>query len=98
MAVLDLDSGLHLTGAMEFPTGRHTESTKQNRPKVVGHRDIRATLILAAVMFPALLAVIHAQTGLVAGLGALMAYEPATILISGSLLLAVGGALRRYDF
>ena len=98
MAVLDLDSGLHQTGTMEFPTGRHPESTKQNRPKVVSRREIRATLILAAVMFPALVAVLHAQAGLVAGLGALMAYEPAAILISGSLLLAVGGALRRYDF
>jgi hypothetical protein len=35
------------------------------------------------------------QTGLATGLASLLAYEPTMILLSGSLLLALGGALRR---
>jgi hypothetical protein len=82
---------------MRYLIDHRPSSTKTVETKVVTRREITAFVVLLAGLAGAALAS-HAQIGLADSLAALVRYEPTTILLSGSLLLALGGALRRYDF
>ena len=59
--------------------------------------DIKGLIILIVGAAAAVSAMAYAHGGIAAGLGAIVSYEPTTILLSGSLLIGLGGALRRFQ-
>jgi hypothetical protein len=70
---------------------------EMGRAFVAGDRQMKALFVLLVASAGAA-ATVYSQSDLLTGLVGVMSKEPIAILLSGSLLLGLGGALRRCDF
>ena len=61
------------------------------------NREMKALLILIVTSLGAAALGFYASPELATGVGAVVSNEPTAILLSGSLLLGLGGALRRFS-
>ena len=59
-------------------------------------REMKALLILIVISLGAVALGFYASPELATGVAAVVSNEPTVILLSGSLLLGLGGALRRF--
>jgi len=63
---------------------------------VATDREMKALLILIVTSLGAAALGFYANPEFATGVGVVVSHEPTAILVSGSLLLGLGGALRRF--
>lgn len=99
MAVVDLGASIALWGS---PPRWGQVSRNPEAQKVATDREMKALLVLAIVLLAAATAFAYGRADVAAGVSVVVAQttdvvvsEPAALLISGGLLLALASAVRR---